>query len=280
MGGGQGHKFSPNEYVSQLFGSSQQGARMAGASAAAGVGAGTSQSSLNAQLPGTRYSSSSSSEQGVFGGSGFGLRGVGNSRPWGVIVGAAGAAAAADDDDEDIEVDENIVAAIFGSQVPKAPSLQQQQQQQGTTVTGAVKPGPGQYTPAVARSKAAPGTGSQQQQQQGRAGVGTVPLSTPSAAAPRGFWGNAAGTPVVGSMGPPPSRQQQHPQQQQQKWGMPGGNHQQQQQQQQGTQGRGGLSGGLVGMGAVGFGSGLLGKRPAAHMSLLDDLVADDLDDL
>jgi hypothetical protein len=190
-------------------------------------------------------------------------------------------AAAAPDDDEDIEVDENIVAAIFGSQVPKAPLLQQQQQQQqqhGTSATGAVTR-PGHYTPTVASSKAAPGTCSQQQQ--GQAGVKRDFMSTPSAAAPREFWGNAnaAGMPVVGGMGPPPSQQQQHPQQQQQqKWGMPGGN--QQQQQQQGTQGRRGLSGGLAGMGTVGFGSGVLGKRPAVQMSLMDDLVADDLDDL
>jgi hypothetical protein len=186
-------------------------------------------------------------------------------------------AAAAPDENEDIEVDENIVAAIFGSQVPKAPLLQQQQQQHGTSATGAMMR-LGQYTPTVASSKAAPGTCSQQQQ--GQAGVKRNSMSTPSAAAPREFWGNAnaAGMPVVGGMGPPPSQQQQHPQQQQQqKWGMPGGN---QQQQQQGTQGRRGLIGGLAGMGTVGFGSGVLGKRPAVQMSLLDDLVADDLDDL
>jgi hypothetical protein len=64
----------------------------------------------------------------------------------------------------------------------------------------------------------------------------------------------------------------------QQQWGM--------QQQQQaggvsgGVLGKGGVSGGVLGRVGTGVreGGSLLGKRPA-QLSLLDDLVADDLDD-
>lgn len=82
-----------------------------------------------------------------------------------------------------------------------------------------------------------------------------------------------AGMPAFGSMQPPPPRPQQ--QQQQQNWGTQGSS---QQQQKSGALDRPPLSGGVLGRGPMGFGGSLLGKRPAAQPSLLDDLVADDLD--
>jgi hypothetical protein len=181
---------------------------------------------------------------------------------------------AAAEEEEDVEVDENIVAAIFGSQVPKAATAQppQHQQQPGCSNVRGAFWSSSQHAPPAA---VGPGS-SQQQQQQGlqdggnhskQAGTGHVP----------GVQGSSgAGMPAFGCMQPPPPRPQQ---QTQQKWGMQG-SFQQQQQHQAGVQDRPPLIEGVLGRGPMGFGGTMLGKRPAAQLSLLDDLVADDLDDL
>lgn len=221
----------------------------------------------------------------------------------GAGVGAAGAAC---DMDEDVEFDENVVAAIFGSQVgtvpPTAGLQQQQQRQQLSSVTGTFRSA-AQRTPAGAAAdlpSSTPSAAGKQQQlaqrtpqisslQQGQPNAGNLlsssgtptnlippraPFAKPAEQqAARGTY-NAAG--LQPPPAPPSQPHQQGQQGQQQQWSLQGS--MRPPVQQWGLPGRSAVSQGQVGAAGVGFGASLLGKRPA--VSLLDDLVADDLDAL
>jgi len=218
-----------------------------------------------------------------------------------------GAAGAACDMDEDVEFDENVVAAIFGSQVgtvaPTAGHQQQQQQQrqQLSTVTGAFRSA-AQHTPAGAAADAPSSTPSARDEQhqlaqrnpqipslqQGQHTAGKLQRSsgpTTTLMPPRASLGTpaeqqaACGPYSAAGLQPPaarPSQPHQQGQQGQQQWSLQGS--MRPPVQQWGLPGRSAVSQGQVGAAGVGFGASLLGKRPA--VSLLDDLVADDLDDL
>jgi hypothetical protein len=164
------------------------------------------------------------------------------------------------DDDEDIEVDENIVAAIFGSQVPKpvAPLLPLQQHNQQQAVQG--RTALGQHTPSVSSNKSLtqPGASSGYQQQSSKAAPAYSPAVVPGSGQRTGAGMSTAMTPGLGTMRPPTAPLRPTQQLQQQQWGLQGSRQQQ-------------LSGAMLGT--------VLGKRPAA-VSLLDDLVSGDLDDL
>ena len=220
----------------------------------------------NAVTPGPPSSSQTLNPGSARVGTGSQVAGAwpGSSRQQGGVAGAAAAAGgcgigsrglparpstAAALDEEDVEVDQNLVSAIFGSQVPRAQPplpIATQQQQQGAAVSGAL-------TGSLGRAHAPP------------AAAGVKPaLSAISSLGSKH---------QQGAMLPPANKVPA-----QQQWGM-------QQQQQQaggvsgGVLGKGGVSGGVLRRGGAGvLGGSLLGKR-SAQLSLLDDLVAGDLDD-